>query len=171
MIKWWLPRIRGEGMEVMSAATALDLDCGGSYMNLYIGKGHTELYTHRHMRDQWIRWNSVDSTNVNFLEWRFYYSGASHYPWGKLRERHTQKLYFFLYTFGIFFGNFLWNFTHFKIKPWRRKWQPTPALLPGKSHGQRSLVDYSPWGGKESNTTERLHFKIKSIENTWIEFS
>ena len=29
--------------------------------------------------------------------------------------------------------------------PWRRKWQPTPALLPRKSHGQRSLVDYSPW--------------------------
>ena len=33
--------------------------------------------------------------------------------------------------------------------PWRRKWQPTPVLLPGKSHGRRSLVDYSPWGRKE----------------------
>ena len=32
--------------------------------------------------------------------------------------------------------------------PWRRKWQPTPAFLPGKSHGQRSLVSYSPWGRK-----------------------
>ena len=30
--------------------------------------------------------------------------------------------------------------------PWRRKWQPTPVLLPGKSHGQRNLVGYSPWG-------------------------
>ena len=30
--------------------------------------------------------------------------------------------------------------------PWRRKWQSTPVLLPGKSHGQRSLVGYSPWG-------------------------
>ena len=30
--------------------------------------------------------------------------------------------------------------------PWRRKWQPTPVLLPGKLHGQRSLVGYSPWG-------------------------
>ena len=38
--------------------------------------------------------------------------------------------------------------------PWRRKWQSTPVLLPGKSHGQRSLVGYSPWGGKESDTTE-----------------
>ena len=41
---------------------------------------------------------------------------------------------------------------------WRRKWQPTPVLLPGKFHGWRSLVGYSPWGCKESNTTERLHF-------------
>ena len=32
---------------------------------------------------------------------------------------------------------------------WRRKWQPTPALLPGKSHGRRSLVGYGPWGRKE----------------------
>ena len=32
--------------------------------------------------------------------------------------------------------------------PWRRKWQHTPVFLPGKSHGQRSLVAYSPWGGK-----------------------
>ena len=37
--------------------------------------------------------------------------------------------------------------------PWRRKWQPTPVLLPGKSHGQRRLVSYSPWGPKESDTT------------------
>ena len=42
--------------------------------------------------------------------------------------------------------------------PWRRKWHPTPVLLPGKSHGRRSLVGYSPWGRKESDTTERLHF-------------
>ena len=37
---------------------------------------------------------------------------------------------------------------------WRRKWQPTPVLLPGKSHGWKSLVGYSPWGRKESDTTE-----------------
>ena len=41
---------------------------------------------------------------------------------------------------------------------WRRDWQFTPVLLPGKSHGQRSLVDYSPWGRKESDMTEQLHF-------------
>ena len=42
--------------------------------------------------------------------------------------------------------------------PWRRKWQPTPVFLPGKSHGQRSLVGYSPRSRKESDTTEQLHF-------------
>ena len=44
--------------------------------------------------------------------------------------------------------------------PWRRKWQPTLVFLPGKPHGQRSLVGYSPWGCKESDTTERLHFHL-----------
>ena len=38
--------------------------------------------------------------------------------------------------------------------PWRRRWQPTPVFLPGESHGQRSLVVYSPWGHKESDMTE-----------------
>ena len=39
---------------------------------------------------------------------------------------------------------------------WRRAWQPTPVFLHGESDGQRSLVGYSPQGGKESDTTERL---------------
>ena len=38
--------------------------------------------------------------------------------------------------------------------PWRRKWQPSPLFLPGESHGQRSLVDYSPGGHKQSDMTE-----------------
>ena len=38
--------------------------------------------------------------------------------------------------------------------PWRREWQPTSVSLPGESHGQRSTVGYSPWGLKESDTTE-----------------
>ena len=44
--------------------------------------------------------------------------------------------------------------------PWRRKWQLTPVFSPGKSHGQRSLVGYSPWGCKELDTPEQLtiHF-------------
>ena len=46
----------------------------------------------------------------------------------------------------------------FASGPWRRKWQPTSLFLPGKSHGMRMPVGYSPWGCKESDTTERLHF-------------
>ena len=38
--------------------------------------------------------------------------------------------------------------------PWRRERLPTPVFLPGEFHGQRSLAGYSPWGGKESDTTE-----------------
>ena len=38
--------------------------------------------------------------------------------------------------------------------PWRRAWQSTPVFLPGESHGQRSLVGYSPWGCNESDMTE-----------------
>ena len=47
----------------------------------------------------------------------------------------------------------------------RRQWHPTPVLLPGKSHGQRSLVDCSPWGHEESDTTEQLrfHFSLSCI--------
>ena len=46
---------------------------------------------------------------------------------------------------------------------WRRNWQPTPVLLPGIFHGQRSLAGYSPWGHKESDTTEWLHFFISHL--------
>ena len=41
--------------------------------------------------------------------------------------------------------------------PWRRKWQPTQVVLLGKSHGQRNLAGYSPWGLKESDATEHTH--------------
>ena len=40
----------------------------------------------------------------------------------------------------------------------RRQWHPTPVLLPGKSHGLRSLIGSSPWGSWELDMTERLHF-------------
>ena len=41
--------------------------------------------------------------------------------------------------------------------PWRRKWQPMPVFLPGESHGQRSLVGYSPWAREELDMTEQLN--------------
>ena len=46
------------------------------------------------------------------------------------------------------------------------QWHPTPVLLPGKSHGQRSLIGYSPWGHKESDMTERLHFHFHFMNNS-----
>ena len=58
------------------------------------------------------------------------------------------------------------RFYNYLSRPlWRRQWHPTPALLPGKSHGRRSLVGCSPWGHEESDTTERLpfHFSLSCI--------
>ena len=48
------------------------------------------------------------------------------------------------------------EFTWARKLPWRRAWQPTPIFLPGESHGQRSLVGYSPWSHKESDMNEQL---------------
>ena len=61
---------------------------------------------------------------------------------------------------------------------WSRKWQPTPVFLPGKSHGQRSLAGYNPWGCKESDMTEytpQPHSIDSLIDNTahpldWLKF-
>ena len=61
---------------------------------------------------------------------------------GSLRIRHNWATSLSLFTF----------------MHWRRQWQPTPALLPGKSHGRRSLIGCSPWGCKKLDTTEQLHF-------------
>ena len=66
-----------------------------------------------------------------------------------------------LHILGILNRLQLWIILHMALclgNRGRRKWQPTPVFLPGKSHGRRSLVDYSPWGCKKSDTTERLHF-------------
>ena len=59
--------------------------------------------------------------------------------------------------------------------PWRRKLQPTPVILPGKFHGLRSLVGYSPWGHKESETTEQLHshsqYTYLLLQSVWISYA
>ena len=61
---------------------------------------------------------------------------------GSLESDTTERLHFSLFT----------------SMHWRRKWHPTPVLLPGKPHGWRSLVGCSPRGHEESDMTERLHF-------------
>ena len=57
------------------------------------------------------------------------------------------KIFFLIYLFWLY-----WVFI------WRSQWHPAPVLLPGESHGWRSLVGCDPWGRYESGTTERLHF-------------
>ena len=68
------------------------------------------------------------------------------------REAHSNRYTLFFHCgFNLYF--------HSSSHVWqRRQWQPTPILLPGKSHGQRSLVGCSPLGHEESDKTERLHF-------------
>ena len=50
--------------------------------------------------------------------------------------------------------------------PWRRGWQSTPVFLPGKSHGPRNLVGYSPWGRKELDTTDHARTKYINISKS-----
>ena len=52
----------------------------------------------------------------------------------------------------------VWVLLISRNKTRRKQWHPTPVLLPGRSHGRRSLVGCSPWGRWESDMTERLHF-------------
>ena len=59
----------------------------------------------------------------------------------------------YILTVGI-----VWPQLFLQGPPQERQWHPTPVLLPGKSHGRRSLVGCSPWGCEESDMTERLHF-------------
>ena len=80
------------------------------------------------------RWNQVKMSS--------YWSGLPR--WCSAEESTCQCRRLETHWFGPWIG---------KI-PWRRKWQPTPVSLPGKSYGQRSLVGYSPWGCKESDATE-----------------
>ena len=70
----------------------------------------------------------------------------------QLTQIHTNK-FSTLNDFQKLLGDINWIRPSLGIAK-RRQWQPTPVLLPGKSHGQRSLVGYSPRGHKESNMTE-----------------
>ena len=80
-------------------------------------------------------------------------------------------------TFPMMYSEYKLNRQGDNIQPWRTPfpiwnqsvtpfaWQPTPVLLPGKSHGWRSLVGCNPWGHEESDMTERLdfHFLLSCI--------
>ena len=57
--------------------------------------------------------------------------------------------------------NYLWGCREIR---WRKQWHPTPVLLPGKSHGWRSLVGCGPWGRWKSDTAKRLDFHFHTLE-------
>ena len=75
---------------------------------------------------------------------------------------HVREVFSY-YLFKYFLRSFLPLFSFWE--PWRRQWHPTPVLLPGKSHGWRTLEGCSSWGCWGSDTTERLHlhFSLSGI--------
>ena len=78
--------------------------------------------------------------------------------WSKA-TRYIMQLQWWLRRYSICLQSGRLGFSPWVWKiSWTRKWQPTPVFSPGKSHGRRSLVGYSPWGHKELDTTEWLHF-------------
>ena len=83
--------------------------------------------------------------------------------WPAIQERRQVEPSSQLGLQGPVLRSHLLSFSCFSLNqsshPWRRKWQPTPVFLPGKSHGQRSLAGYSSRGHKESDTTEQLNSK------------
>ena len=76
------------------------------------------------------------------------------FPVRMLRNKEIETIY----TRTRSAGTGTWTCFHSHYPVLRRRWYPTPVLLPGKSHGRRSPVGCSPWGRWESDTTERLHF-------------
>ena len=117
---------------------------------------------------------------VLFLNFQYVYSSVSHFMnWLSVRCWIVVSgafLDLFRLTFGkkhLAFRTSLWlrwqsiclQCKRTRFDPWvtkilwRRKLQPTPVHLPAKSHGWRSLLDYSSWGHKEWDTTEWLHFE------------
>ena len=99
---------------------------------------------------QWSLFNKIKemATHSSILAWKI--------PWmeepGRPQSMGSQRV-----------GHDWATSLSFTFMHWRRKWQPTPVFLPGKSHGWKSMVGYSPWGRKESDMTERLHFLSLSL--------
>ena len=83
----------------------------------------------------------------------------------EVRKGWPEKEALLTHLLNILLNCFQLNICSLEVTQWRRWWYPTPVLLPGKSHGQRSLVGCGPWGCKESDTTERIpfHFSLSCI--------
>ena len=102
-----------------------------------------------------VSWLAGNTVHISHRGW-----GARNAPSCTHRGRTTRDL-----PWDPFFP--LGKFLPISFLCWRRKWQPIPVFLPGKSHGRRDLVGYSPWGRKEWVTTERLHsLHFLSLQHT-----
>ena len=96
------------------------------------------------------------------------YRWVSQSKWWAKEAKHKRSYVGWLFIYNSRTNKInLWSEvrTVFKRHKTQRQWYPTPVLLLGKSHGQRSLVGCCPWGREESDTTERLpfHFSLSSI--------
>ena len=67
-------------------------------------------------------------------------------PWGHQESDMTERLSFSFFTIYLSFSNPTYLIKNEYTDSWRKQWHPTPGLLPGKSHGLRSLVGCSLWG-------------------------
>ena len=103
---------------------------------------------------KWCSTNSLIRAAAADERWSFlrgiHVTGAASWPLSMVLNSHLPPG-----NPGHWLRIFVW---HAPGGHWQRQWHPTPVLLPGKSHGRRSLVGCSPWGCWESDTTERLHF-------------
>ena len=98
----------------------------------------------------WMGWEHSHGVKCAFLSFQFKYSWFMVFCQFQAYSTVIQRLHLSPSLSGPRFDPWIGKI------PWRRKWQPTPVFLPGESHGQRSLMGYSPRGRKESDTTEQL---------------
>ena len=97
-------------------------------------------------------------SNIFFSEPEVKYGGTDRQRWTKRGPSLKMKTSTETHNSNIV--DVLWKGCWVAKIPWRTKWQSVPVFLPGKSHGQKSLVGYSPWGHKESDTTEQLNLCV-----------
>ena len=129
-----------------------------------VAKSQTRLsdfhFTHTQEMDQTaprhIRLKLLCSSKCSLSLW---FSDKNHFS--VFRAHLYEKSFLFCWIqISISSANDIYFLDFKKPRRWkqRRQWQPTPVLLPGKSHGWRSLVGCGPWGCEESDTTEQLPF-------------
>ena len=174
-----------------------DLDGGSKAIHNLIWKGQKRLFSSKDrqsinhrlqilsaLSSAWTSsfldfWFNPQIIQFNVIEWIqsecFSWRGAGNVRWEVLG-------YILVWDSGLIPGGLPWWLRQSRICrqcrrprfdpwvrkiPWRGEWLPTPVLLPGEFHEQRSLVGYSLWGLKESDTTEWLTFSLFHFQDIW----